>query len=157
MITSGTKIFLVIIFVILLFKDNLCFNRVFTNERNIFYSVSDTTRGREEKTTKTRVPKDKKERESKDVDSGKDDFWGSCFSTCLFNFFFGNGETEEEKTEDEITEEDTIKEEEKKNIVVEEIKTEEDLNPQKKLSTPLDWNKVNGQLKIGFGIWYKIF
>ncbi|OGU77136.1 MAG: hypothetical protein A2W11_11315 [Ignavibacteria bacterium RBG_16_35_7] len=126
MLTSGIKIFLVIIFVILLFKDNPCFNRVITNERNIFYSVSDTTRGKEEKTTKTRVPKDKEEKESSYENSAEDDFWGNCFSTCLFNFFFGNGETEEEKTKDEIIEEDTIKEGEKKNIVVKEIKTEED-------------------------------
>lgn len=28
---------------------------------------------------------------------------------------------------------------------------------QKKLSTPLDWNKINVQSKIGFGIWFKIF
>ncbi|MDO8549446.1 MAG: hypothetical protein Q7S39_04735 [Ignavibacteria bacterium] len=150
MYTSSIKMFLVITFVTLLFKDSYSLNKDLIKEENIFYSISDTTRGREEKTTKTRVPKDKKERESKDEDSDEDDFWGNCFSTCLFNFFFGNGETEEEKTkdeiteedtasvsvatptlpsgetEDEITEEDTIKEEEKKNIVVEEIKTEED-------------------------------
>ncbi|HEX9739954.1 MAG TPA: hypothetical protein VGA29_04190 [Ignavibacteriaceae bacterium] len=107
MYTSLTKIFLVIIFLMPLFKETSPLNKNSIKEENISYSTSDTTRGKKEKTTKTRVPKDKGEKERGSDDSNDDDFWGNCFSTCLFNFFFGNGETEEEKTEDEITEEDT--------------------------------------------------
>jgi len=126
MLIAKTKIFFAIIFLVLLSKKNFALNRDIHNEENIFYSASDTTRGKKEKTPKTRVPKDKGEKESSYEDSDEDDFWGNCFSTCLFNFFFGNGETEEEKTEAEITEVDTLKEEEMKNIVAEEIETEED-------------------------------
>jgi hypothetical protein len=124
MYTSLIKIFLVIIFLMPLFKETSPLNKNSIKEENISYATSDTTRGKKEKTTKTRVPKDKGEKERGSDDSDDDDFWGSCFSTCLFNMFFGgNGETE---TEDEIIEEEVVEEEETKKTENETIKTEED-------------------------------